>query len=171
MKITEEVKQELESIYQRFFHDEKVQRMKTIAMHRGCNCFIHSFRVARRAIKNALRHKSVNLKNILIASILHDYYLYDWRVDRSRKKHHTANHPKIAIENASKDFEIGEEVRAIIDSHMWPMNFKIFPKTKEARITGLADTMVATREVLTSIAHKKKRLDNYYKEIEFLFDK
>ena len=171
MKITEKEKQELEEIYQRFFHDEKIQRMKSIPMHRGCNCYIHSFRVARRAIKDALRHRKVNLKNILLGAILHDYYLYDWRVEHSRKKHHTANHPKIAIENASTDFGIGDEVKAIIDSHMWPMNFKIFPKTKEARITGNADTIVATREVLTSIRYKRKRLDKYYKEIEFLFDK
>lgn len=169
MKISSIEKQELENIYQRFFHDEKIERMKTISMHRGCNCFIHSFRVAKLAIKNALRHKNVNLKNILIGSILHDYYLYDWRVDRARKKHHTANHPKIAIKNASKDFGVGEEVKAIIASHMWPMNFRIFPKTKEQRITGLADTLVATREVLTSIAHKRKRLEKYYKSIETLF--
>ena len=170
MKLTDLEKQELEEIYQRFYNDEKIQRMKDIPMHRGSNCFLHSFRVVKLSIKNALRHKDVNLKNILIAAILHDYYLYDWRTDGSKKKHHASKHPQIAIENAERDFGVGEEVKAIIESHMWPINIKIFPKTTEARIVDLADTVVATKEALTSIKYKSKRMDKYYTSISKLFD-
>lgn len=169
MKLSDIEKKELEDLYQKFYHDEKIQRMKNIPMHRGSNCFLHSFRVVKLAIKNGLRHKYVDLKTMLIASVMHDYYLYDWRTDKSKKKHHVKNHPLIAIENASKDFEISDEVKAIVKTHMWPMNFKDFPKSKEARIVGMADTIIATKEALVSKKYKSKRLDKYYRRIEKLF--
>ena len=102
--------------------------MKDISMHRGSNCYIHSFLVAKLAIKRALRkNKKLDLESILIASILHDYYLYDWRSDRSLLKHHGSKHPFISIENAKRDFNIDDKVASLIRSHMWPINFKYFP--------------------------------------------
>ena len=170
MKLSLKEKEELEKLYQEFLNNELILKMKSIPMHRGSNCYLHSFRVTKLAIKNAIKHKHPNLKNILIASILHDYYLYDWRVERDKKKGHTSKHPQIAIENARRDFDIEQEVASIIGSHMWPFNFRTYPKTKEARIVGLADTLIATKEAFTSIAYKRKRLDRYYKQIERLFD-
>lgn len=170
MLLTEEKKRELEEIYQSFLKDERILKMKDISMHRGLNCYLHSFRVAKVAIKRALRHKKGNLVTILLASILHDYYLYDWRVDRSKMKHHMSSHPYTAAKNAGKDFGICEPVKKAIESHMWPVNFKNFPKTKEARIISNADKTVYLREIVCSKSHKAKRIKNYYKEIKYLFD-
>ena len=76
--ISNDRKEELEKIYHEFLINDKLEEMKDIRIHRGSSCFIHSFRVAKLAIKRALRHKKeLNLDAILIASILHDYYLYD----------------------------------------------------------------------------------------------
>lgn len=171
MKISEEQKRELEEIYQQFLHDEKILKMKEIPMHRGSNCYEHCFKVARLAVKRALRHKKVSLEVVLLASILHDYYLYDWRKNRELLKHHGKLHPGIAAENAERDFGISPVIQKAIRSHMWPINFKDFPKTKEARILSLADKAVCTREALTSIKHKQKRREHYLKQISKLFDK
>ena len=86
MYISESEKAQLEEIYQAFLNDERILKMKEISMHRGSNCYIHSFKVAKLAIKRALRHRKGNLYTILIGAILHDYYLYDWRVDILRCK-------------------------------------------------------------------------------------
>ena len=169
MKLSEEEKQYLESIYQKFLNDDKVIRMKDIPMHNGSNCYIHSFKVARLAIKRALRHKKVNLEIVLIASILHDYYLYDWRKEKRYKKDHGKQHPFIASYNAERDFGISKELQIVIESHMWPINIKRFPKTKEARIVTFADKTVATKEFLTSKKFKAKRLNKYMNEISHLF--
>lgn len=169
MKITETEKRELEEIYSFFFNDEKVQKMKDIPMHRGSNTFNHSFLVAKVAIKRGLRHRRVNLKSILIASILHDYYLYDWRRDRNKLKRHGKNHPYIAAKNAKADFDVTEEVQKIIQAHMWPINFREFPRTKEARIVSLADDHVALKEALTSKRYKKRRSEIIAKNIQKLF--
>lgn len=169
MKITETERRELEEIYSFFFNDEKVQKMKDIPMHRGSNTFNHSFLVAKVAIKRGLRHRRINLKSILIASILHDYYLYDWRRDRNKLKRHGKNHPYIAAKNAKADFDVTEEVQKIIQAHMWPINFREFPRTKEARIVSLADDHVALKEALTSKRYKKRRSEIIAKNIQKLF--
>lgn len=171
MKISSKEKQELEDIYSSFKENDKIQRMKLVPMHRGSNCFIHCFRVAKLAIKRTLRYKKADLKLVLLGSILHDYYLYDWRVDKSKKKRHGYNHPFIASKNAEEDFQIPQEVKNIIESHMWPMNIKNFPKSKEARIVSLSDKAIALKEALTSKSFKKKREEKYYSSIESLFNK
>lgn len=169
MKIADEQKEYLENIYQKFLNDEKVLRMKEIPMHRGSNCYIHSFKVARLAIKRALRHKKADLEIILIASIFHDYYLYDWRKEKRYKKGHGKQHPYIAAYNAERDFGISKEEQDVIESHMWPTNIKRFPKTKEARIVSFADKTIATKEFLCSKKFKVKRQDKYLNEISHLF--
>lgn len=169
MKINEAQKKRLEDIYSSFYNDEKIQKMKGVEMHRGSNTFLHSFQVAKLAVKRALRKRRANLEAVLIASILHDYYLYDWRRDRAKKKRHGRNHPYIAANNAKVDFDITDEVQKIIKSHMWPINFKEFPNTKEARIVNLADDHVALKEALTSRKYKKKRLEKTQNFIKTLF--
>ncbi len=170
MVISEKIKRELEEIYQAFLNDERIIRMKEIPMHRGSNCFVHSFKVAKLAIKRALRHKKGNLFTILLASILHDYYLYDWREDHSKMKNHLSTHPYTAAQNAEKDFSIHEPVKRVIQSHMWPVNIKDFPKTKEARIVSLADKTIYLKEIVCSKAYKSKREAKYLKQISCLFD-
>lgn len=170
MIINEETKKQLEDIYQSFLNDERILKMKDIPMHRGSNCYIHSFKVAKLAIKRALRHKKGNLFTILIASILHDYYLYDWRTDHSKMKHHLSSHPYTAAENAVKDFSIHEPIKKAIQSHMWPVNIKDFPKTKEARIVSTADKTIYLKEIVCSKAYKTKREEKYLKQISYLFN-
>ena len=168
--LSEEEKRELENIYQSFLNDEHILKMKEIPMHRGSNCYIHSFKVAKLCIKKAVKKEGYNLKALLIASILHDYYLYDWRKHRELKKKHGSRHPEVANENAKKDFHISDEVSEIILTHMWPLTPKHFPKTKEAKLVNWVDDMVATKEFFFSKAHKKKHEEEYLKYISVLFD-
>ena len=169
MKITIEEQNRLETIYQAFLNDEKILRMKNISMHRGSNCYLHSFKVAKKAIKKSLSRKDVNLEVVLLGAILHDYYLYDWRKDKSKLKKHGKNHPDVAINNAVKDFDISEEVKKVIKSHMWPINIKDYPKSKEAKIVSVSDKAVTIGESLTSKKYKQKRLDKYLSYISHLF--
>lgn len=169
-KITEERKKQLEEIYLTLLNDEKIQKMKLVPMHRGSNCYFHSFKVAKKAIKHALRYKKANLEVVLFGAILHDYYLYDWRVESEKKRHHLSRHPYIAAEYAKRDFGISDRVAKIIKSHMWPVNFKEFPNTLEAHILSISDKLVATLEAITSKRYKKSREEKYLKYISTLFD-
>ena len=169
MKLSDEQIKELNDIYQSFLNNDKIKKMMDIPQHRGSNCYYHSFKVAKLAVKRAIRHKHPNVKAILIGAILHDYYLYDWRVEKDKKYSHLSAHPSIALKNAKEDFELDEEIELIIKTHMWPINIKDFPKSKEARIVTLADKTVALIESLTSTKYKKKRDEKYQKFISTLF--
>ena len=169
MTITDKEKEELEGIYHSFLIDNRIQRMRDIPMHRGSNCYIHSFKVAKLAIKKAMRHKSIDLKTLLLGCLLHDYYLYDWRVDASKKAHHCSTHPEVSINNAIKDFNIDDKVQEIIRRHMWPFNFKLFPNTKEARILMNADKTIFWKEVFVSKKYKIKHEEKDENFISSLF--
>lgn len=173
MKLTDEEKNKLEEIYQYFLNEPRILRMKAVPMHRGSNCYEHSFKVAKKAIKHALRRKNkdkIDLEVILVGAILHDYYLYDWRSDRSKRKRHCHNHPSIAVENAIKDFAISKKVQRVIETHMWPIKFKDYPNSKEARIVSMSDKMVTTGEAFTSIKYKQKKREEFLSYISKLFD-
>lgn len=169
MKLSTESKAKLEEEYLRLLNDPKVLKMKEVPMHRGSNCYMHSFRVARLAVHRALKRKNVDVEAILLAAVLHDYYLYDWRKDPSKRKHHGQRHPYIAAQHAVEDFHVNDLVKKIIESHMWPLNFKEFPKTKEARILSISDKSIATREALCCKAHKQKKWTKYEQMISRLF--
>ncbi len=169
MRIDDNQKCELEELYAYFLNNPKIQKMKEVSMHRGSNTYLHSFKVAKLAVKRGSRHKNVDLKAILIASILHDYYLYDWRVQKEMKKDHGKVHPYIAAKNAEIDFKIDEKISKIIKTHMWPINIKEFPDSKEARIVNFADDHVALFEALSWRKFKKRKEEKYYKKIAKLF--
>ena len=85
-------------------------------------------------------------------------------------KSHLRDHPYIAAENAERDFGIYEPIKKVIQSHMWPINFDEFPKTKEARIISLADKTIYFKEIMCSRKYKKKREEKYLSQTSKLFD-
>ena len=99
------------------------------------------------------------------------YLIQKQMKDRELLKHHGKVHPKLAAENAYRDFGVSPIIQNTIKSHMWPLNFKDFPKSKEARILTWADKAICIREALTSIRHKKKNRNRYLAYIDKLFDK
>lgn len=170
-KLDEKSKKELEELYQSFLNNPFILKMKEIPMHRGSNCYIHSFKVCKLVIKKAIKSKKeYHYKALIIASVLHDYYLYDWREHHELKKKHGKRHPLIAEYNARRDFAIDEEVSEIIKTHMWPLTPGLYPKTKEAKLVNYVDDVIATREFMTCSKFKKKRKEKYLQYISNLFD-
>ena len=45
----------------------------------------------------------------------------------------------IASLNAQKFYNINDKEKMIIESHMWPLTFRKFPRTMEAKIICLVD--------------------------------
>ena len=170
MKLTLEEKKRLEDLYQKFLNNDKIKRMIQVPMHRGSNCYLHSFKVAKKAVRHALHYRNINLETVLLSAILHDYYLYDWRVDKEKRRHHGSRHPGIAAIHAKEDFDISETVQKSIRSHMWPLGFTHFPNNREALVLSYSDKDIAIREFLTSKKHKKKKEQKYYDYISTLFD-
>ncbi len=73
----------------------------------------------------------VDRYSLVRGALLHDYFLYDWH-DKTVCPHlHGYVHPKIALENASKVFDLNETEKDIIVHHMFPLN--ITPKNQSFR--------------------------------------
>lgn len=170
MNLTPERKQKLEETYRYYLHDEKVLKMKEIHAHRGSNTYLHTFKLVKEVMAKAVKSKKeLDLENLLIATIFHDYYLYDWRKTKERPHPHGKYHPHIAAENAKRDFNISDEAIRMMETHMWPFNLTHPPKGKEARLLCNVDTWVAFKECLTSRKYKQKKEAELLEDLESLF--
>lgn len=170
MQLTEERKNSLEKTYQYYLHHEALLKMQEIPAHIGSNVYVHTFKVVKKVMKKAIKsRKNLDLENLLVAAIFHDYYLYNWRTTKDRPHPHGKYHPGIAAENAKRDFNISEESQRMIKTHMWPFNFFNPPKGKEARLLCNVDTWIALVECLTTRKHKIKKADKYLNYISTLF--
>ena len=170
MNLSLESKQKLEEIYQFYLHNEKVLKMQEIPAHRGSNVYLHTFKLVKKVMKKAVKSsRNLDLEALLVATIFHDYYLYNWRELKDRPQCHAKYHPGVAAKNAKRDFNISDKAVDMMVAHMWPFNFKNPPKGREAWLLNKADTWVAFVECLTTKSYKKKKADKYLSYISTLF--
>ena len=121
--------------------------------HKNTTVWEHSRNVAYRCfiIARYIEEKyniKFNYKELLVGAYLHDFFLYDWHEKADWHKWHGFKHPSIAAENAEKMFDISENEKLIIESHMWPLNIRKLPKSKEAILVCLVDKFSAILETI-----------------------
>lgn len=87
----------------------------------------------------------LDYKSAARAALLHDLFFYDCEDKISRPKNHIKNHPKIALENANKLFNLNKKEQDIILKHMWPLTFSP-PKYLESFIVTVVDKYCAFKE-------------------------
>lgn len=129
--------------------NEKVKEMKKYRQHYDISTYEHCLNVAYISYKICKKLKW-DYKSMARAAMLHDLFLYDWR--QSRKKlhlegYHAFVHPKIALENASKLYDLNDKEKDIIVKHMWPVTLAL-PKYKETYVITLVDKYSAICESL-----------------------
>ena len=117
-----------------------VLRMKLYPHHGSTNCYQHCMNVAYYNYE-ICRFMHLDAVSAARAGMLHDLFLYDWHTHAKKTgdRFHGLTHPKTAYKNACKFWELNRVEKDIILTHMWPLNFFRFPKTKEGWITVLTD--------------------------------
>lgn len=114
---------------------------------------------------SALRHSlTVSLASYYIAkglgfdaastargALLHDFFLYDWHVEKGR--HHRTTHPRVALENARARFALNPIEEDIILTHMWPAASPFY-NFKESFLVSTVDKIVSTKEVARMLLDK-----------------
>ncbi len=141
---------------------EKYLPQHTFIQHGTITTAIHSAAVTYKSVEIALHSKKkVNMRVLIRAGLLHDYYLYDWHKNKNEHPLHGYTHAEVSMYNAGRDFGIGPATATAIYSHMFPLNLFRFPRTREARILCLADKICATYETL--------KLDKYGPGLSTLF--
>ncbi len=130
--------------------------------HGRVSVFEHSLAVALMCVKlsRALRLR-VNERALVRGALLHDYFLYDWHVKDPDRPLHGFAHPRIALENARRDYDLNPIEEDIIRHHMFPLT-PVPPATREGWLVCLADTMCAARETfdLRRFSRSPKRDDS-----------
>lgn len=133
--------------------DENIRKMAQFRQHGATTTFDHCVHVAIVGcnIAKLFHLKQTSVNNIIIGSMLHDFYLYDWHTGRNRSEGlHGFCHPKTALKNAVKIFDLNKQQKNIIRSHMFPITLLHPPKCKEAWIVTIADKYCALQEYFSS---------------------
>lgn len=155
MKIRED--KEFQDIMNPLIENKKVQEMKKYRHHFSVNCYNHCYDAAYHCYKICKKH-NLDYKSAARAAMLHDMFLYDWHIKQEGKKGflnlHAFSHPKIACENACKEFDLNEKEKDIILKHMWPVTLFSLPKSREAFILTWVDKHCTIFETFQELKNK-----------------
>lgn len=152
---------EFKSIINDIINNDTVKQMHNFRQHYDTSCFEHCFNVSWY---NYIICKKFHLDYVSAAraGMLHDLFLYDWRVCQpGRKRFHAFHHPRIALNNSMKLFNLNEKEKDIILKHMWPITI-IPPKYLESYVITLVDKYCA---IMESVSYYKKnnKLNKIYR--------
>lgn len=145
---------EFQNIIKELVLNDVVQQMKNFTQHYSTTRFDHCYYTAFYCY---LICKKLHLDYISAtrAAMLHDLFLYDWRVRGDRKGLHAFTHGKEACKNACKLFDLNDKEKDMIIKHMWPVTFK-FPRYFESFILTFVDKYCASIEFFEFVKIKLK---------------
>ena len=125
---------------------EEFNKSAQFTQHGTMSVKRHCINVAKMSV--IISHKlpiHVNERELIRGALLHDYFLYDWHNKQVTLKSimkfykmHGFTHPKTALNNATRDFQLTSREKDVIEKHMWPLTLK-FPMCREAWIVTMAD--------------------------------
>jgi len=139
---------EFYKIAEPILRNSEFQRRRTFLHHQD-SVYDHSIRVAYVSYKMAKlisRYKKINIKNVVISALLHDFYLRPWREDKKTLiwEKHGFVHGKVASINSYQFFPkiMNRRIENAIKRHMFPLTL-IPPRYIEGWIVTTADKYVS----------------------------
>lgn len=154
---------EFYNIAEPILRNSEFQRRKTY-LHHNDSVYEHSLRVAWVSYSiakflNKYMRFHINISNVIISALLHDFYTTPWREYKSSIlwKKHGFVHGKIACNNANQFFAgyMNARIENAIKNHMFPLTI-IPPKYIEGWIITIADKYVSLE-----VFKKPKELPRY----------
>jgi uncharacterized protein len=127
---------------------------KGLISHGSISIYTHCMEVAMLAFSMVEDSQKIDIRSVVRAALLHDFFLYEWHVPGKRYILHGWVHAKIAAKNAQKIFGISDKEFSCIRTHMWPWTLFHWPKCREGWIVTLADKIIALKE---TVFHRGKR--------------
>jgi uncharacterized protein len=127
---------------------------KQFIQHGTVTVYAHSVNVASVsfsigcALKKGRLGKTLDLKSLVRAALLHDFFLYDWHTPERMWSLHGWTHPVTAARNAGQMFNASEKEYSLIRTHMWPYTLFHPPRYAEGWIICLADKICSAHETL-----------------------
>lgn len=146
-------------IVQDILDHEEFNKIKYIE-HHGTTRFDHSMKVAYYSYKIS-KFLRLDYKEVARAGLLHDFFLSDMERTGKEKFLSTFTHPKYAVMNAQKYFDLSDKEIDIIQSHMFPLYTSI-PKYAESWVVSTVDKIVGTLEFAVQFRYKFSYMFNIY---------
>lgn len=146
------------------FKHENVKSMVNYIQHGDVSCLEHSIRISYRSFV-ICRFLRLDWASVARGGLLHDYFLYDWH--NSPCKWHGFVHPKLALANASRDFDLNNIEKNIIKTHMWPLTI-IPPRYLESFIVCLVDKYCSLFETLGFFDKKTNYVDFFVRKLCYI---
>ncbi len=141
------------ALYNTLKQHPEILRMQAFMAHRNTSVYHHSVSVVNLSLWLAMKlHiKRSKLRSLILAAMLHDFYLYDYHGHRIRSDGwHAWQHPALALYNAEKLFDLDQPARNAIRAHMFPGTLFHMPLYLIGWIVSISDKTCAILELLNS---------------------
>lgn len=148
--------QEYNTIVADILDNEEFLKLRNF-FHHNSSIYEHA-RIVSYIAYRLCKYLRLDYTSAARGALLHDFFLYDWRnhdePDLAKDKYHGVAHPKIALNNALKHFNLNNVEKDIIVKHMWPLTL-IPPRYQESYIVTFTDKYVASREFIDEFRRRK----------------
>lgn len=130
-------------------HDTFLEMQKYIH-HGRTNCLRHCVHVSYCSYLLA-RRWGLDYRSAARAGLIHDLFLYDWHTHakETNEHFHGFRHPRKALINANRAFDLNPCEQDAILCHMWPLTIKP-PRYKVGFIICLMDKYCGSMETFRS---------------------
>lgn len=132
------------SIIDEIIKNKKFNKLKN-QKHHGISRYEHSMRVAKWTYKICISLRMKKIIDTTQAALLHDFYEDTDLTGSSIKR--LSIHPSVALKNSLEYFNLTDNQKDIIKTHMFPCNLDI-PRYKESWLVSIIDKAVSTYEMI-----------------------
>lgn len=124
------------------------QSMDSFMQHGDTTCKEHCIKVSYLSYC-ICRRRGWDYVKAARAGLLHDLFLYDWHTHAKEtgEHFHGFTHPRKALRNAEKYFDLTDKEKDMILRHMWPLT-PIPPKSREGLAIIYADKLCGLVETV-----------------------
>ena len=128
--------------------DETVRSMAQYRHHGDVTTHRHSVFVSYTVMRMCRNMDERDMRPIVRASLLHDFYLYEWYTEK-HEENHIWYHPKQSVQNIERHFDkkLSPMQRNMVLSHMFPLAHEA-PASRGAWVLTLADKYCAGADYL-----------------------
>lgn len=139
---------DVKSAVKRLCEEGPYEENKKYIQHGRLSVFGHCVHVACTCCEIADRlHLPVSREELIRGALLHDFFLYDWHEPVLAHKIHGYTHPKKAMNNAIRFYNITKREKAMVRWHMFPLTPHP-PTNLEAWIICISDKFCTVQEVM-----------------------
>ena len=148
-----------QQIVDHILNNEEFNQIKRIE-HHGVTRYEHSLKVSYYSYKIA-KALHLNYEEVARGGLLHDFFMSNEDRDSKERIVSTFNHPKKAVQNATRVFQVNDLEADIIKTHMFPINASV-PTYAESWVVNLVDKGIGGFELGKKFVYRFRYALNLY---------